>query len=277
MAWNQLPALIAVDLWREYLAKFRFGQLFEESQRYISKPVTPIGQIPAETQVMPPSVVAGGGPLTGMLRSLNDFLARLADRCESGGKPRIRIVPDAIKYAGGEEPGAGSVKNETALQTINRLVKARMTEPLVEDLDSSGNPSGKPPHESDEFKVLQDRGIRVLNVSVGGFHFPPSIEDQLVRQWSTTWLDSAKAERKRIERLRSFVELDGQVDAVLTYAQSLSQHLNDVKPKDAKGTLKTLLLRSRDQLINDARMHRRASMEREELEELIQWVERNGQ
>jgi hypothetical protein len=53
--------------------------------------------------------------------------------------------------------------------------------------------------------------------------------------------------------------------------------LNDVKPNDPKVTLKTLLLRSRDQLINDDRLHRRASMEREELEELIQWVERNGQ
>jgi hypothetical protein len=226
---------------------------------------------------MPPSTVASGGPFTGILRALNDILASIADRCESGGKPHIRIVPDAIKYAGGESPGAGSVKNETALQTINRMVKARMTEPLVEDLDSSGNPSGKSPRESDEFKVLQDRGIRVLNVSVSGLRFPPSIEDQLVRQWSTTWLDSAKAERNRIERLRSFKELDGQVEAVLNYAQSLSKHLNDVKPEDVKGTLKTLLLRSRDQLINDDRLHRRASMEREELEELIQWVERNGQ
>jgi hypothetical protein len=107
--------------------------------------------------------------------------------------------------------------------------------------------------------------------------FPPAVEDQLVRQWSTTWLDIAKAEHNRIERLRSFVELDGQVDAVLAYAQSLSSHLNEVKPDNPKNTLKTLLLRSRDQLVNDDRMHRRASMEREELEELIQWVERNDQ
>lgn len=277
VAWNQLPALIAVDLWREYLAKFRFRQLFEESQRYVSKPVTPIGQLPAETQAQPPSTVPSGGALTGIIRSLNDYLARLADRCESGTKPRISIVPDAIKYAEGDTPGTGSVKSETALQTINRMIKARMTEPLVEDLDSAGNPSGKSPPNSDEFKVLSDRGIRVISVNISGLRFPPSIEDQLVRQWSTTWLDSAKAEHKRIDRLRSFVELDGQVDAVLAYAQSLSNHLVQVKPEDLKGTLKTLLLRSRDQLVNDDRMHRRASMEREELEEIIQWVERNGQ
>jgi hypothetical protein len=34
------------------------------------------------------------------------------------------------------------------------------------------------------------------------------------------------------------------------------------------------MLRSRDELVKNDRMHRRASMEREELEELIQWVER---
>ena len=84
-------------------------------------------------------------------------------------------------------------------------------------------------------------------------------------------------ERSRIERLRSFEELGGQVDGTLAYATALSQQLNKVSPEEAKDVLKTLLLSSRDLIINDDRMHRRASMEREELEGLIQWVERNGQ
>jgi len=278
VAWNQLPALIAVDLWREYIAKFRFGQLFETSQRNISKPITPIGQIPAETQVLPPSAVASGGPLTGMLRSLNYSLAHLADRCESGGKPLVRIVPDAIRFSGEDSRGAGRIQDETALQTINRMIKARMTEPFVEELDNAGNPSGKPPRESNEFKVLRDRGIRVIGVSLGGLRFPSPIEDQLVRQWSTSWLDGAKAERNRIERQRSFAELDEGIETFGKYATSLSDNLLDANPgKDLTATLKTLLLRSRDELVKDDRMHRRASMEREVLEELIQWVERNGQ
>lgn len=277
VAWNQLPALVAVDVWREYLAKFKLGQLFEESQRMVSKPVTPLNQIPAETQALPPASSGGGGAPTGMLRSLNASLARLADRCESGGKTPIRILPDAMRFSEAASQKDEGLKNETALQTINRMVNARMKEPFVEELDEAGNPARLPPHRSNEFKLLKERGIRVIAVSVSNLRFPSQVEDQLVRQWSTTWLDSAKAERKRIERLRGFVELNEQVEAVLAYATSLSQHLNDVKPKDTKGTLKTLLLRSRDQLVSDDRMHRRASMEREELEELIQWVERNGQ
>jgi hypothetical protein len=277
VAWNQLPALIAVDIWREYLAKFKFGQLFEESQRIVSKPITPLGQIPAETQAIPSSSTPSGGAVTGMLRALNSTLASLADRCENGRKTPIRLVPDAIDFTESVAQKSSGIQKETALQTINRMIKARMTEPLVEELDEAGNPSGRPPLESDDFKVLRDRGIRVISVSVGGLRFPSSIEEQLVRQWSTTWLDSAKAEHNRIERLRGFEELDGQVDAALIYAQSMSLHLIEIKPEGTKGTLKTLLLRSRDLLVNDDRMHRRASMEREELEELIRWVEGNGQ
>jgi hypothetical protein len=112
---------------------------------------------------------------------------------------------------------------------------------------------------------------------VGNLRFPQNIEEQLVRQWSTSWLDSAKAERDRIDRLRGFVELGGQVEAVLEYTKSLSSNLLRHRPDTPKNSLKILMLRSRDELVKDDRLHRRASMEREELEALIQWVERNGQ
>jgi hypothetical protein len=115
-----------------------------------------------------------------------------------------------------------------------------------------------------------------MSAGVSSLRFPPNVEDQLVRQWSSTWLDSAKADRERIDRLRGFVELGGQAEAVLQYTQSLSRNLLRHRPLSQKDTLKVLMLRSRDELVKNDRMHRRASMEREELEELIQWVERVG-
>ena len=63
---------------------------------------------------------------------------------------------------------------------------------------------------------------------------------------------------------------------MLEYTKSLSTNLLRHRPSTPKDTLKILMLRSRDELVKDDRLHRRASMEREELEELIQWVERNG-
>jgi hypothetical protein len=161
------------------------------------------------------------------------------------------------------------------LETINRMIEARMTESKVIVLDDSGKP-GENFLDSPEYELLQRRGIKVRGVSVGNLRFPPNIEEQLVRQWSTTWLDSARAERGRIDRLRGFVELSGQVESVLQYTQSLSRNLLRHRPSTQKDTLKVLMLRSRDELVKDDRLHHRASMEREELEELIQWVERNG-
>jgi hypothetical protein len=171
---------------------------------------------------------------------------------------------------GDEEP-----EPETALQTINRMIQARMRAPRVVFMDDSGKPDTEYIN-SQEHSLLQRRGIKVIKASVSNLRFPENIEKQLVRQWSSTWLESAKADRERIDRLRGFVELRGQVEAVQQYSQSLSSNLLRNRPATPKDTLKILMLRSRDELVKNDQKHRRASMERAELEELIQWVERGG-
>ncbi len=275
VAWNQLPVLIAVDLWREYLSKFTLAELFEAGQPGPKpKPPTP-APVPDDTKALLEPVTPSSGwekTLAGMLHEMNIILARWVDRCERSQAKDIRSVtavpkPDRTRK---KEP-----EPETALQTINRMIKARMTEAEVDFINDNGKP-GEGTLESSEYELLKQRGLKVFAASVSNLRFHPNIEDQLVRQWSTTWLDSAKAERDRIDRLRGFVELSGQVDAVLKYALSLSRNLLKNKPVTQKDTLKTLMLRSRDELVKEDRLHRRARMEREELEELIQWVERNS-
>ena len=207
-----------------------------------------------------------------MFHELNIFLARVVDRCERTDQKIVKHVTPTLKS---KEPKTEESKLETALETINHMIKARMTEAKVIILDNTGKP-GEDFLDSPEHDLLTRRGIKVVKVSVSNLRFPPNIEDQLVRQWSTTWLDNAQAERSRIDRLRGFVELSGQVEAVLEYTKSLSSNLLRHRPATQKDTLKILMLRSRDELVRDDRLHRRASMEREELEELVQWEERNG-
>jgi len=279
VAWNQLPALIAVDLWREYLAKFTLQELFETNQTKPQSPSAPSGPIPAETQALYQPSLASGSALSdafaGILHDLNAILARLADRCEFGGKEIVRIQPDAPKALVSSQ-GRDPEEKITALQAINHMIKLRMTQVDVPVLDDSGQPDNET-HPSSEFQLLKDRGLKIIAVSVGGLRFSPAIEEQLIRQWSTTWLDNARAERDRIERQRSFAELDAGVEAFGTYAKSLSENLLKDNPgRDLSATLKNLLLRTRDELVKDDRLHRRASMEREELETIIQWVERNS-
>ncbi|MGB7875450.1 MAG: hypothetical protein WBL25_13785 [Anaerolineales bacterium] len=283
VAWNQLPALIAADLWREYLSKFTLAELFEVSQPG-PKPIPPApGPEPVDTQALMEPVTPSSGlekSLAGIFHELNIILARIGDRCERSEKKTVKHIAPAPKPEENESVPI-EIKTETALQTINRMIKARLTKERVIILDDSGKPAHDLDEEntliSSEYELLKSRGIKVLSASVSNSRFPPHIEDQFVRQWSTTWLDSANAERGRIDRLRGFVELSGQVEAVLEYTKSLSRNLLRYRPSKQKDALKILMLRSRDELVKNDRLHRRASMEREELEELIQWVERNSQ
>ena len=280
--WNQMPVLIAADLWREYLSKFTLAELFEVSQPGPRpKPPVPAPELTDTMALMQPVTPSSGldRALAGMLHEVNNFLGRIVDRCERAESRTVKHVTPAPKPKG-VEPKAQEPKLETALETINRMIEARMTEAKVTVLDDSGKPGNDLDDDnsidSPEYELLKRRGIKVLSAGVGNLRFPPNIEEQLVRQWSTTWLDSAKAERDRIDRLRGFVELSGQAEAVHEYTKSLSTNLLRHRPSTQKDTLKILMLRSRDELVKNDRLHRRASMEREELEELIQWVERNG-
>jgi len=276
VAWNQLPALLAVDLWREYLAKFTLGELFEATHSLPSEPTGSARPVPAETQALyQPAALAGGGGLAGILHELNVILARWADRCDSRGKDVVKVRPEVSKALVVSPPDE-DLQQVTALQVINHMLKARMTQAEVSFLDDSGRPGfGALP--SPEYQLLQERGLKVISASVGGLRFAPAVEEQLIRQWSATWLDNARAERERIEDQRSFMELNTGVEAFGAYAESLSRNLLKVNPrKIPQATLKTLLLRTREELVGNVRLHRRAGLEREKLEEIIQWVERNG-
>ena len=69
-----------------------------------------------------------------------------------------------------------------------------------------------------------------------------------------------------------------KIESFSAFAESLSKNLLKVNPnKNPQATLKSLLLRTRHELIKNDRLHQQAGLEREQLENIIQWVERNGQ
>jgi hypothetical protein len=276
VAWNQLPARIAVDLWREYLSKFTLQQLFEAKQSLPAEPLQASGPIPAETQALYQATsLVGGGVLAGMMREINTFLARLADRCEFSGENVIKVRPDAQRQADAPLPGKAEEK-VTALQVINEMIGRRMKQRKVIQLDDQGREDYSMPLDSKEYEILKGRGLRVHAVSISNIRLNPSIEEQLVRQWKASWLQNAQAEKAQIDRLRSFTEIKAQIEGDMEYAVSIGRSLQADRPKGLKETIRTILLRTRNELVKNDRFHRRAGMEREALEEIIQWVERNG-
>ncbi|MBN2118165.1 MAG: hypothetical protein JW730_16440 [Anaerolineales bacterium] len=277
VAWNELPGSLAVDIWREYIAKFTLDQLFQPDQ-----PVTPppprVPQ-PTEEEIDPlsqPIQVSSNrdamqNSLARMVREVNLFMSKAITRLEGEKEQVVKrpIVPPPL-------PMEPRVKKEpelkTALQVINEMVNARLTQDEVDILDDHGvRGQGKAP--SPENKLLQERGIEVLRVTIGNLRFDREIEDTIINRWTTTWLRNAQTESEQVERKRNLVETGGEEKAIRQYADFLSKDLIQKKPIGIKETLKTLLLRTRILIMNNPQLRQRMSEEQQDLEEIIRMIE----
>jgi len=282
VAWNQLPALLAVDVWREYVAKFTLDELFKAD--HVIPPPPPQLSQPTEEEIDPLSqpLQVGArrealqGGLAAMLREINLFMARMIGWLEGKKEDKAKKtapqspVPQPAVPLSKSEP-----QKKTALQVINEMVKARLTQAEVDILDDHGV-RGIGTIPSREYKLLQNRGLKVLNVGISNLRLNPAIEETIIQRWSATWLNNAKAESEQIERRRNIIESAGQEKAMRQYADWLSHDLIQKKPVGLEETLKTLLMRTRTIIINNDQLRRRMADEQQELEDIIKWVEVNG-
>ena len=281
VAWNQFTALLAVDVWREYVSKFTLDELFQPDQ--LVPPPPPQPPQPTEEEIDPLSRPIQVGAkrdtlqdsLTRMLREINIMMNRTIQWLEGKKDNQVRKptplpeIPTA-KFSEKNEP-----QRKTALQVINDMVKARLTQPEVDILDDNGT-RGQGQILSAEYKLLQNRGLKVLVVGIGNLRLDPQIEETIKRRWSATWLLNAKAESEQIERRRSIIESAGQEKAIRQYADLLSRDLMQRKPEGVKETIKALLMRTRTIIFKNDQLRRRMAAEQQELEEIIKWIEGDG-
>ena len=277
VAWNELPGSLAVDIWREYIAKFTLDQLFLPDQP-VPPPPLPMPQ-PTEEEIDPlsqPIQVSANRDamqtsLARTVRELNLLMSKAITRLE--GKKEEPVRRPMIPPPAPVEPRVKKdFEKKTALQVINEMVKARLTQEEVDVLDENGvRQLGKVP--SLEYKLLQERGIEVKNVTIFNLRFDPVIEETIISRWTTTWMRNAKIESEQVERKRNLVETAGEEQAIRQYADFLSKDLMQKKPVGIKETLKTLLLRTRTLIMNNPQLRQRMSEEQQELEEIIRWIE----
>jgi len=268
VAWNQLPGLIAVDLWREYLAKFTLDDLF--AARFDAVPDIPQPQErPAEPEhdAQPLRVRQNG--LTRRLKRLNDHIER-------------RLSKQGIDVEGGPSAGRASRpmwqprlisgREYTGLQVIRHMVKCRMMQASVAVLDESGRclQSHAP---SEEFRRLKERGVRIVDVTIGGFRFDPAVEGQIVQQWRSAWLANASGERDHVEQLEVLAAESGRQRALLEHAAVLGRSLLSEPLPSVPSALKVLIQASHAEILTDDRLHGRGSAALSSLDELVRWVE----
>jgi hypothetical protein len=180
------------------------------------------------------------------------------------------LSSDGDKANGHEEP-----TKKTALQVINEMVKKRLTQLETGTLSDTGiliEGSSKP---SGEFDLLRKRGLKVLSVSINNLHFNKIVDKQIVSQWTSNWHNSAKAERERIERRHRYVEMNGEEEGANEYVHALARHIAKQKPKDIKETLRALLMRTQLVIVRDNQLQNRMSTERQDIDEILTWLE-NG-
>ena len=279
VAWNQLPAALAVDLWREYAAKFTLDELFAPEQTLPAPP--PQSPQPTEEEIdllsQPLRVGARRENMqdgfTVMLREMNKLMDRMIKWLE--GKNAENKAPRSMPVSSTPQPPGGELQKKTALQVINEMVKARLTQPEVDILDDQGV-RGEGTIPSPEFKLLQERGLRVLSANIGSLRLNPVIEETIINRWSATWLSNAKAEREQIERRKNIIELAGQEKAIRQYADLLSHDLIQRKPVGVKDTLKTLLLRTRTIIYKNDQLRKRMINRQDDLEEILKWIEEHN-
>ena len=175
---------------------------------------------------------------------------------------------------------------ETGLQTIVRLIKTRLQNEKYNQLSEYGQPIADPkPLDSRENKILRDRGLQLIAVSINSLRFEPSIDEQLVNHWPSTWLDTAKSEQEHIRRLQLAKVIEGKDQTLQTHLEAVCKDLYQAIKKSrsagdklpTKGeTVRSLVRSTRTEITRNNKLHQRLSAEIDELTELIQWVE-NGQ
>jgi hypothetical protein len=284
VAWNRLPAMLAVDVWREYASKFMFDEFFNQTQA-IPTPA-PKSQEPTYEEIAAmdnPSQVASSpsrreGMMDRLLRDLNNTIERSINTLEMrpASKPNNGSASTSpVTQASSMNTTVTS--NKTALQIINEMVKARLTQPRVDIMDEYGKRLARQA-ASKEYELLQRRGLKVISVSISNVRLHPTVQESLIKQWKANWLKLAKGEGELLDIKRNLIETAAQEKAQFTYALHLSREIDAVCTNGkttADGLLKSILLRSRAMIRSgefSTSLRRRMITELQDIDDTIRWL-----
>ncbi len=283
-AWNQLPAALAVDVWRDYASKFKLDEFFSAEQNV--PPVQPPPIEPTEEEIDPLTQAIQVGPsrdtiqtaIARILRQINLWMARSVaalEKKEKSSTPSEEPEP----YTPPAPPAKNKDEQQTAFEVINEMVTARLTKQFVDHLDEFGRRvEYSPPVLSREYELLKARGLKVIKVSISNPRLNPDVNAEIIGKWEANWLKHAKAEKEQIERRRNILEATSQERAVKQYVEWLSEAIVRADPKrgEVKLALKSLLMRTRAIIVRNDQLRRTMSAELQDMEEILRWIEVNG-
>ena len=208
--WNQLPSLLATDVWRDLISQFTLNDLFE--RKYLLPPSFPnpsqqtISDDPLSNPIKPQSKFEDF--LTGIFKELNRIISQLADQIEKYCRPDEKIESEN-KFVENKKDAAEKEK-VTGLQVINFLIRERLQKQNVAVLDRYGNYQPGQSRPSIEYDFLQRRGISVRSASISNLRLPPEVDAKLIGQWTANWLGRAHEEHDRLNQQDGFNRLENE-------------------------------------------------------------------
>lgn len=251
MPWYQLPAFMAVDLWREYLRKFSFEELFNPLDSHD----------PAYQDVRYSDRTALEVIVEMVRRRMQE---RLVDVIDAQGMLQRAIPGEDESYRPVELSGGRTLRDE------------------------AGNPVFIQQRLSREYLLLQDRGIQVMYTPIRDFRFPSRIEDQMLNNWLNAWQTRARAEREEIESLRNERQrlgaAEGQREFTVQAVRSVERVMSG--PQRARNAddhrvhtqriLESLLRGTIFGAAADQSLSTRLATEIRQILEVIDWLHRSG-
>ncbi|PKO18253.1 MAG: hypothetical protein CVU39_02105 [Chloroflexi bacterium HGW-Chloroflexi-10] len=119
-------------------------------------------------------------------------------------------------------------KNETnKLEVVSKQIKQRLSQPNFIILDEYGNETSESEF-SKEYDLLKKRGIKIIAVTLIHLFFSEEVEEQLLKRWTTSWLDFSQKDKKNVEQMQTVEMIRGQNQALLDYAYGATHYLGAI-------------------------------------------------
>lgn len=176
-------------------------------------------------------------------------------------------------------------EDKTALQVIGEMVRNRLQNLEVVDLDEFGNPPldafGNPSQKrvpSREGTVLRQMGLKIEAVTIKAIHLPQEVQNGLLSQWPHEWLKNAQRENKALMQKLSLKEREARQEALKQYTLDasliLSKKLGDATGESItlESALCDLLHGTRQGLERGGDVLRHTKGEIEEIENIRSWL-----
>ncbi len=113
------------------------------------------------------------------------------------------------------------------LDTILKQMRQRMVQETHQVLDEYGRIQNET-EVSREFKILRERGIKVIAVNIPNIYLPKAIEDSLVDRWKSNWLEFVIKEKSTIDEKHALEMNHGTDQAIMDFAYAATHYLGSV-------------------------------------------------